>query len=104
MPRAKKKSSISVPQALAAVSASLTQLMQAIAASVPAGGAAPAGGKVVAMPKVAVAAAKAQENPTYSKAQKGVWSKYTPAQREARIRKMLAARGVKRKPAAKKAK
>lgn len=99
MPRAKKKSGISVPQALAAVSASLNQLMQALAASVPA---ASAGGKAGAMPKMAKAAAKTAENPTYSKAQRGVWARYTPAQREARIRKMLAARGVKRKPGGKK--
>lgn len=98
MPRA-KKTAPSVQSALVAVSASLNQLMHAIAASVPVGA---TGGKALALPKMAAAAAKQAENPTYSKAQKGVWAKYTPAQREARIRKMLAARGVKRKGSKKK--
>lgn len=92
MPR-RKKIGVSVPAALAAVSASLDQLMRAIAASVPAG-VAGKGGKVLA---VAAKGGKRGKNPLLSKKQRGVWAKYTPAQREARIRKMLAARGVKRK-------
>jgi hypothetical protein len=100
MPRA-KKSAVSMSKAVAAVSASLDQLLAAIAAAAQSAGAAKGG-----LAKVAVKPAKGPGsragNPKYSKAQSGVWARYTPREREARIRKMLAARGVKRKSPAKK--
>ncbi len=53
----------------------------------------PAGSKTAAKPaRKATKPRKKRKNP---------WDKYTPAEREARIRKMLAGRGIKRKAPAK---
>ena len=50
-------------------------------------------------PKPGAAAKPARKT---RKKRKNPWDKYTPEQREARIRKMLAGRGIKRKTPAKK--